>query len=50
MKTRYILRGGNALAAEKYAAAQEWMPAEWFYVGGSHSEELVIIDLDKEND
>ncbi|CAB4129006.1 hypothetical protein UFOVP111_129 [uncultured Caudovirales phage] len=49
MTTRYILKGANALVAENYAADRSWLPDEWFYVGGSHDDELVIIDLEKNN-
>jgi hypothetical protein len=45
--TRFLLRGGNALAAEKYAESKGWSAVEWFYIGGLHSDELIIIDLDQ---
>jgi hypothetical protein len=48
MTTRYILRGANALIAERYAADRNWLPDEWFYLGGTHDGELAIIDLEKE--
>jgi hypothetical protein len=48
MTTRYVLRGANALAAEQYAASRAWLPAEWFYLGGSHDDELSVIDLEKD--
>lgn len=47
MVTRYILRGANPIVAENHAAAHNWLPDEWFYVGGSHDDDLVIIDLEK---
>jgi hypothetical protein len=48
MDTRYILRGANPIVAENYASDRSWLPSEWFYIGGSHEAELVIIDLEKD--